>query len=110
MSTFVNKFNETTAKFCRTVRLDQLDGDAYYPVKSMRTVHTKYGDTLVATLTDRSMAATTGSEDIDVFLPKRYAQVFDPNEPIPDGLELSRGEKIGTTFNIQLRVASNARL
>lgn len=97
-TTIVNRFNTATVQFRRTVNIGQLDGDASYPVKEMRIVVTKYGENLVATLSDHN-----SGEEIDVFLPRRYVRLFDPREALPHGLELVRGDRVGTTFNIQLR-------
>lgn len=75
-------------------------------LKSLRNIQSKYTETLMDALPDRSI---NGSTEETVFLPRCYAQVYDFKEPISDDLQLLRGEKIGTVYPIQF-TSMNAKV
>ena len=71
---YVNYLNSVSSrKSNNNKKLKDLVVDRYYPVRTFRTVNTKYGKTCVITLyVERDPTQTT----FDVFLPKRYSDIY----------------------------------
>lgn len=100
MDNFADLFNAvaTAPRYNKTLKLEELDEKELYSIQSARIVNTKYGKSVVLTLCEPN------SEDpFDVFLPKRYVEVFEKSRPIPENIKLIRGKMIGNSFNLQVK-------
>lgn len=100
MDNFADLFNAvaTAPQYNKTLKLEELDEKEQYSIQSARIVNTKYGKSVVLTLCEPN------SEDsFDVFLPKRYVEVFEKSRPIPENIKLIRGKMIGNSFNLQVK-------
>ena len=99
--------NQTSIAEC--VSLDKLRLNFEYPVERLEIVNTKYGESVVAYL---SNVEKTNNKLIKVFLPKRYRQSFEPDfirkfnqgEFVgDDGITLIYKGVIGKTFSLEFK-------
>lgn len=98
MANFVDSFNTvTTPQYNKTLKLEELDETEQYSIKSARFVNTKYGKKVVLTLCEPN-----GEDNLDVFLPTRYVEVFEKFDPVPGKFKLVRGKRIGASFELKV--------
>src|SRR3977135_2089366 len=67
MEAYRNSLNSANRDFNKTKKLNELALEYRYHLKAIKSVHTKFGNSKVATLVDDDLCTL-----IDVFLPPRY--------------------------------------
>jgi len=83
------------------VRLDTLENDRRYPVTFARRLTTQYGTTI--------LTVQTGEENVKVYMPKRYAELFtdkdieDINNSITHYKLIYKGKQ-GSSFVLNLQL------
>lgn len=97
MASFIERFNATKQQ--ETLRTADLVEGNSYRLKTIKVIHTKFGKCAIAKLVD-------GEEDIDVFLPQRYTQLFkngEEEEQIFENTVLIRGKPVGKSYEIKIQ-------
>lgn len=95
MASLIDKFNATRPQETRKVK--DLKVDVLYPVIKLQRLQTKFGPSLVATLSESDTM-----EEFKVFLPKRYGEILAEGETAPDNLALVSKGIVGSTAELQL--------